>query len=210
MVVNGSLAGPEIHFELRYYFAINELFITNFYCIYTNILCILILGTTRGQIKITRLLIGNIFSYKICLLILYLITEKNLNRISIHKYMIRLVEVQHLLSSLLRKTETRPRRQSPYLFNRLQGVFYVHIAATHMDSNPEPSDHELHTMHVATKWTHKIHDMTCICTIPTKTLAYSFARLYYNKLHMPTQHCQYLSSFNKTSLNASHMNEWVL
>ena len=33
MVVNGSLAGPEIHFELRYYFAINELFITNFYCI---------------------------------------------------------------------------------------------------------------------------------------------------------------------------------
>ena len=32
MVVNGSLAGPEIHFELRYYFAINELFITNFYC----------------------------------------------------------------------------------------------------------------------------------------------------------------------------------
>ena len=34
MVVNGSLVGPEIHFELRYYFAINELFITNFYCIY--------------------------------------------------------------------------------------------------------------------------------------------------------------------------------
>ena len=34
MVVNGSLAGPEIHFELRYYFAINELFITNFYCIW--------------------------------------------------------------------------------------------------------------------------------------------------------------------------------
>ena len=33
MVVNGSLAGPEIHFELRYYFSINELFITNFYCI---------------------------------------------------------------------------------------------------------------------------------------------------------------------------------
>ena len=33
MVVNGSLAGPEIHFELRYYFALNELFITNFYCI---------------------------------------------------------------------------------------------------------------------------------------------------------------------------------
>ena len=33
MEVNGSLAGPEIHFELRYYFAINELFITNFYCI---------------------------------------------------------------------------------------------------------------------------------------------------------------------------------
>ena len=32
MVVNESLAGPEIHFELRYYFAINELFITNFYC----------------------------------------------------------------------------------------------------------------------------------------------------------------------------------
>ena len=32
MVVNRSLAGPEIHFELRYYFAINELFITNFYC----------------------------------------------------------------------------------------------------------------------------------------------------------------------------------
>ena len=32
MVVNGSLAGPEIHFELRYYFELNELFITNFYC----------------------------------------------------------------------------------------------------------------------------------------------------------------------------------
>ena len=31
MVVNGSLAGPEIHFELRYYFELNELFITNFY-----------------------------------------------------------------------------------------------------------------------------------------------------------------------------------
>ena len=37
MVVNGSsLAGPEIHFELRYYFAVNELFITNIYCISTN------------------------------------------------------------------------------------------------------------------------------------------------------------------------------
>ena len=32
MVANGSLAGPEIQLELRYYFAINELFITNFYC----------------------------------------------------------------------------------------------------------------------------------------------------------------------------------
>ena len=32
MVVNGNLAGPEIHFELRYYFELNELFITNFYC----------------------------------------------------------------------------------------------------------------------------------------------------------------------------------
>ena len=34
MVVNGSLAGPELHFELRYYFELNELFITNFYCIW--------------------------------------------------------------------------------------------------------------------------------------------------------------------------------
>ena len=37
MAVNGRLAGPEIHFEIRYYFAINELFITNFYCIYIYI-----------------------------------------------------------------------------------------------------------------------------------------------------------------------------
>ena len=34
MVINGSLAEPDIHFELRYYLVINELFITNFYCIY--------------------------------------------------------------------------------------------------------------------------------------------------------------------------------
>ena len=33
MVVNGSLAGPVIHFELRYYFELTELFITNFYYI---------------------------------------------------------------------------------------------------------------------------------------------------------------------------------
>ena len=39
MVVNGSLAGPEIHFELRYYLELNELFITNFYCIYYIHLC---------------------------------------------------------------------------------------------------------------------------------------------------------------------------
>ena len=31
MVVDGSLVGPEIHFELRYYFAIDKLFITNVY-----------------------------------------------------------------------------------------------------------------------------------------------------------------------------------
>ena len=37
MLVNGNLAGPEIHFELRYYFVINKLFITNFYCVYIYI-----------------------------------------------------------------------------------------------------------------------------------------------------------------------------
>ena len=44
MVLNGSLAGPEIHFELKYYFAINELFITNFYCSF---------NFCKGQIIIT-------------------------------------------------------------------------------------------------------------------------------------------------------------
>ena len=53
MVVNGSLAGPEIHFELRYYFAINELFITNFYCIYIYIYILYVVGSVQEDPGIT-------------------------------------------------------------------------------------------------------------------------------------------------------------
>ena len=52
MVVNGSLAGPEIHFELRYYFELNELFMTNFYCIHKQYIIYMFLNNVCFFMKI--------------------------------------------------------------------------------------------------------------------------------------------------------------